>query len=340
MSHANAPLTPAGRLRLIERCEVRPLAHVAAEAGISRQRLTVWRQRYRALGEAGLLDRPSVPHTSPSQTPDHVVELIETWRRERKWTARQIAAELTADGHQISIATVGRWFVRLGINRRRDLDPDGATNRRPHRIVARFPGHMVHLDVKKVGKIPDGGGWRVHGKGSTQHKATRRAQARKNGGPGKGRVGYAYLHSAVDGYSRLAYTEHLPDETAATTVAFFARARAFFAAHGIRRIVRVITDNGSNYTAAAFVRAVSAVARHQKIRAYTPRHNGKVERYNRILAEELLYARTWTSETQRQHAVQVWNIHYNYHRPHTATGDQPPATRLKAGVTNVTRRNS
>jgi transposase InsO family protein len=333
VSHRNAPLTPAGRLRLVERCESRPIAHVAAEAGVSRQCLSKWVGRYRQCGEAGLLDRPSAPHTSPSQTPTEVVELIESWRRERKWSARKIATELAAQGDRVSTATVGRWFVRLAINRRRDLDPDGESNRRPATITARYPGHMIHLDVKKVGRIPDGGGWRAHGRGSTADRAAQRAKNRRNGAA---KAGYVYLHSVVDGFSRLAYTEHLPDETAATSIGFFHRARAFFAAHGIGRITRVVTDNGPNYRAAAFARTVAAFAsRHQRIRPYTPRHNGKVERYQRILAEELLYARVWTSETQRAQAIQIWNIHYNYHRAHTAVGDQPPASRLHHGVTNV-----
>ena len=334
MTHANAPLTPAGRLRLVQRCKTRPIAHVAAEAGVSRQCLSKWKARYDEHGEAGLVDRASVPRTSPTQLDQRVVEQIEAWRREHKWTARQIHRELTRTGHQVSLATVGRWMVRLGINRRRDLDPDGQVNRTARRITARYPGHMVHIDVKKVGRIPDGGGWRAHGRGSAQDKAAQRA---KTSGA---RAGYVYLHSAVDGFSRLAYTEHLPDEKATTTIAFFQRARAFFVVHGIGRIVRVVTDNGANYRATTFTRTVTAVAsRHQRIRPHTPRHNGKVERYNRILAEELLYARLWTSEAERAAAIEVWNVHYNYHRAHTAAGDQPPAAGLRAGVTNVVSQN-
>jgi transposase len=338
MSHANAPLTPAGRLRLVRRCEHRPIAHVAAEAGVSRQCLSKWKARYEQLGESGLLDRSSAPHHSPAQLDGEVVAQIEAWRRDHKWTARQIHLELAKHGHAVALATVSRWLVRLGINRRRDIDPDGSTNRGHHAIVARYPGHMVHLDVKKVGRIPDGGGWRAHGRGSEQDKAAQRAKDRRHR-PAGVKAGYVYLHSAVDGFSRLAYTEHLPNEKASTTIGFFHRARAFFAAHGIVRLVRVVTDNGPNYRAAAFYRAVSAVARHQRIRPHTPRHNGKVERYNRTLAEELLYARVWTCEAERAHAISIWNIHYNYHRPHTAAGDQPPASRLNTGVTNVTSQN-
>jgi transposase InsO family protein len=130
-------------------------------------------------------------------------------------------------------------------------------------------------------------------------------------------------------------TEALPDEKAATAVGFLARARVFFAAHGITRIERIVTDNGACYRAGQFA-AVLGRTRHQRITPYTPRHNGKVERYNRILAEEFLYARTWTCEQQRAEALKVWNIHYNYHRPHTTAGNRPPATRLRTRVTNVT----
>ena len=133
MSHANAPLTPAGRLRLIQRCASRPIAHVAAEAGVSRACLSKWVNRHRQLGETGLLDRSSAPHASPSQIPAELVELIEAWRREHKWTGREIAAELARHGDQVSVATVGRWLVRLGISRRADLDPDGNNNRVPSR---------------------------------------------------------------------------------------------------------------------------------------------------------------------------------------------------------------
>lgn len=192
---------------------------------------------------------------------------------------------------------------------------------------------MVHVDVKKVGRIPDGGGWRVHGRGSEQAKSVDRRKKKTERG------GYVYLHSAIDGFSRLAYTEALPDEKAATAVAFLNRSRAWFAAHGITRIERIVTDNGSCCRADALATALLE-ARHQRITPYTPRHNGKVERYNRILAEEFLYARTWTSEQQRTEALEVWNVHYNYHRPHTAVENRPPAAQLRRGVTNVMASSS
>lgn len=172
------------------------------------------------------------------------------------------------------------------------------------------------------------------GRPTRQDRDARTRDAKSHGTKG----GYVYLHSAVDGFSRLAYTEHLPDEKAATTIAFFARARAFFAAHGINRIVRVVTHNGANY------RHRCLRAHRGRVRlpasAHPPRHNGKVERYQRILAEEFLYARTWTSETERANALKVWNVHYNDHRAHTAVGNQPPAAKFTTGVTNVMTSNN
>src|SRR5699024_1941361 len=150
------------------------------------------------------------------------------------------------------------------------------------------------------------------------------------------RVGYTYLHSAIDGFSRLAYTEPLEDETAATTIGFLHRAFAFFAAHGITRITRLISDNGPHYRSNAFARSIRGkVSRHQRTRPHTPRHNGKVERFQRITVDEFLYAEVFESEQERRNRHGVWLHHYNYHRPHTACGDQPPASRLHASVDNV-----
>lgn len=174
----------------------------------------------------------------------------------------------------------------------------GQTNDAGKPILARSSSYMIHLDVKKVGRIPPKGGWRAHGRGTPEAKASKRGKST--------RIGYTYLHTAIDGFSRLAYTEALDDEKASTTIGFFCRARTFFAAHGITRLVRVVTDNGANYRARTFTTTITSLAsRYQRTCPYTPRHNGKVERYNRILAEECLYARSYSSEQQRRDAVAV-----------------------------------
>ncbi|MET7794647.1 leucine zipper domain-containing protein, partial [Micrococcus luteus] len=250
MTHANAPLTPTGRLRMVHRHlhDGIPQAHVAAEFRVSRPTVATWVARYRAQGEAGLQDLPSRPRRSPAQLDPEVVAQIQTLRRREKWSARRIHHHLVSEGHRVCLRTVGRWMHRLGISRLPDLAPTGEDLRqRPQKITARGPGHMVHLDVKKIGRIPEGGGWRAHGRDSENARAAKR-------GPGR-RVGYTYLHSAIDGFTRLAYTEALEDEQAVTTIGFFCRARAFFAAHGIT-VDRVITDNGNNYRAADFTAKV------------------------------------------------------------------------------------
>ncbi|MER7195673.1 IS481 family transposase [Streptomyces flaveolus] len=336
MTHANAPLSVEGRRRLIERCTTRPIAHVAAEMGISRACASKWVNRWRRHGEAGLLDRSSTPHRQPTATDGDVAQWIEAMRREHKWSASRIAFELNDVGVVISRRTVTRLLAQLGLNRRRFIDTDGESNRKPRMIVAKRPGHMIHVDVKKVGRIPDGGGWRAHGRGSDQARAAARSKGKSKAdglARGGGR-GYVYLHSAVDGHTRMAYTEPLPDERAATAIGFLHRARVWFAAHGITHVEKIVTDNGACYRAGAFTRALLG-AKHKRTKPYTPKHNGKVERYNRILAEEFLYSRTWTSEQQRSDAVAVWNVHYNYHRPHGATAGKPPASLALASVTNV-----
>lgn len=205
----------------------------------------------------GLLDRSSAPHRQPTCTPGEVIAQIEDLRRSRKWSASRIAFQLGLRGVPISRRTVSRHLVVLGLNRRRFIDPNGDLNRVPRVprvITARWPGHMIHVDVKKVGRIPNGGGWRVHGKGSAQAKAV--ASATKAGT----RAGYVYLHSAVDGFSGLAYTEALDNEKAITAIGFMHRARVWFAVHGITRIQRIVTDNGSCYRAKDFAHVLTAHA--------------------------------------------------------------------------------
>lgn len=237
MSHRNALLSVEGRRRLIERCTRRPIAHVAAEMGISRACASKWVNRYRRYGELGSHERSSIPHHSPSVTASEIVAMIETWRREHMWSAARITAELAARGIVLNRRTVTRHLARLGLARRRFIDPTGASNRAPGRIIARWPGHMAHLDIKKVGRIPEGWGM---ARARPRFRACPRRGTHEEHRPGRGRL--RLPPSAVDGFSRLAYTEALPDEKGATAAAFLARAKVFFAAHGIARIHRVITE--------------------------------------------------------------------------------------------------
>lgn len=332
MSHRNAPLTPEGRRRLCQRVDAgRRICHVADEAGIARQTLGRWYARWCQAGEAGLEDRSSRPHRSPHQTAPEVEERVVALRREHKVGPLGLVGLLAEEGIRLPASTVYRVLVRHGVSRLRDLDVTGEDLREP---VVRYewakPGDMIHVDVKKIGRIPDGGGWRVHGRGSAQHKASGRA---KTAGA---RAGYVYLHSAVDDHSRLAYTEELPDEKGATAAGFWARAVKFFRRHGIRRIRRVLTDNGSCYRSWAFATALAASrTRHKRTRPYRPQTNGKVERYHRTLAREWAYTRAWSSNAERAAALQAFLDRYNYTRPHTALKGKPPTSRLPATVTNV-----
>lgn len=175
MTHGYSPLTPAGRLRLVQRVvdDGRPIAHVAAEAGIARSTLTKWLHGYRADGAEALQDRSSAPSRRPSRPPIEVLKLIDSWRREHKWSARRIALELADRGHHYCVRSIGRWLQRLGISHRRGLDPTGENSREPGKIIAHFPGDILHLDVKKVGQIPGGGGRRLHGRGSKRARHQR-----------------------------------------------------------------------------------------------------------------------------------------------------------------------
>ena len=208
MGHSNAPLTPEGRRRLCERVDAgRAICHVAAEAGIARQTLGKWYERWITEGDQGLVDCSSRPACSPNQTAVHIEDRVEALRRERKLGPVQLMGLLAAEGIEIAASTVYRILVRPGISRLRDLDVSGEDLREP---VVRYewarPGDMVHVDVKKLGRIPSGGGHRVHGRTSAQYRATRRA---KTSGA---RAGFVFLHSALDDHSRLTYTEELPDE--------------------------------------------------------------------------------------------------------------------------------
>ena len=203
----------------------------------------------------------------------------------------------------------------------------------PGKIIARWPGHMARLDVKKVGRIPDGGGWRIHGRYSAQKRAVdpqnrRRQRPALRPALHRGRVLPTGLHRILD------------DEPGTPAAAFLARARVWFAAQNITRMHRSVTDNGACYRSADFARNRRHPHPAPEDTAVHRPPQRKVERYQRILAEELLYAREYGGEDDRSAAVTVWNIHYNYHRPHSAAGGRPPASKLQTGVTNVLPRNS
>lgn len=332
--HRNAPLTPEGRRRLCVRVDSgRRIAHVAAEANVSRCCLAKWYARWCRHGDAGLLDRSSRPGRSPMTTPDEVADLIEFLRRETKHGPVRLAETLARHhGLVVAPATVHRVLVRRGLNRLRDLDPPtGESLRAVVRYEHERAGDLVHVDVKKLGRIPDGGGWRMHGIGTDGARASKRV------GAGTGRVGYLYLHSAIDDYSRLAYTEALDDEKADTAAGFWLRAVAFFAEHGITPIHRVLTDNGACYRARAWAAAVTGTGtKHKRTRPYTPRTNGKVERLHGTLAREWAYVRDYTSETERLAALTDFLNHYNHERGHTALDGRPPISRTRGSDFRVT----
>jgi transposase InsO family protein len=271
--------------------------------GVSRQTASKWWNRYLAEGEAGLFDRRSAPHSTPNRLPERLERRIIGMRVSRRWGPARIAGHL-----QLVVSTVWRVLKRYGLSRLRDLDPP--TGRVIRRYEKAVPGELVHVDIKKMGRIPKGGGWRVIG-------IENRNQTNK------GRVGYTYLHSMVDDHTRLAYSEFCPDQTGNTCIRFVERAREWFAQHGIM-IQAVMTDNGSGYISRVFGDTLEAVGiKHVRIRPYRPQTNGKVERYQRTLATEWAYATTWTTDQQRSDALEGWLHQYNHHRYHTAIGGTP-----------------
>ena len=317
MAHRNAPLTPTGRLRLA-RCVVEdgwPLRRAAERFQVAPTTAKRWADRYREHGAAGMSDHSSRPHHSPRRLPPRTERRILGLRvRERLGPAR-IAARLG-----LNPATVHRVLVRYRAPRLADLDrATGVTVRRYERAR---PGELVHLDVKKLGRIPDGGG----------HKVLGRPAGRKH----RSGVGYAYLHTAIDDHSRLAYTESLADERQETAARFWQRAHAWFTSCGIT-VQRVMTDNGNCYRSVLWRHTLAAAGiTHKRTRAYRPQSTGKVERFNRTLLADWAYARPYASDTERQAALPTWLHSYNHHRGHTALGGLPPAYR----VPNLTGHNT
>jgi transposase InsO family protein len=294
-----------------------PIAHAAKAMGISRQCAHRWVARFDAEGDAGLHDRSSRPHSMPTRTPTdveaRVVAARIAHRRGQDWLAGELG---------VPARTISRVLRRHDLPRLCTLDPlTGEIIRSSKQTAVRYererPGELVHMDVKKIGRIPDGGGWRAHGRAN-------RDRDRKNG------PGYDYVHSAVDDHSRLAYSEILADERADTCADFVERALEFFAANGIDRVERLITDNAWSYRNGARLRQLLADRdiKHKFIRPHCPWQNGKVERFNRTLASEWAYRQVFTSNAERSAALPDFIDYYNHRRRHSALGGQPPIRRL------------
>ncbi|MFF9186449.1 IS481 family transposase [Streptomyces misionensis] len=309
MSHCDAPLTPTGRLRLA-RCVVddgRLLRRAAERFQVGHTAAARWAGRCRQLGEAGMQDRSSRPHRSPRRTPTALEQRVVRLRHEHRVGPVRLAARTG-----IASSTAHRILVRHGLPALATLDR--ATGEPVRRYERSRPGELLHIDVKKLGRIPDGGG----------HKVLGRAEGRRN----RTGAGYVYLHTALDDHSRLAYTEDLPDETAATCAAFLRRATAWFARQGVI-VERVLTDNARAYTKNTWRDTCRDLGISPRwIRPWRPQTNGKVERFHRTLLDEWAYIRSYTSDTERQAAFPDWLDWYDYHRPHTGIGGQPPASRV------------
>ncbi|MGZ8815057.1 MAG: IS481 family transposase [Mycobacterium sp.] len=330
MSHANACLTPKGRLRLASAIvdDGWTYARAAERFQCSTATAKKWADRYRDGGEAAMADRSSRPYRSPRRLGQRRERRIIKVRFTRRWGPHRIAAHL-----RLPRSTVEAVLRRYRMPLLRHLDQaSGLPVRRPkpRRYEHPAPGDLVHLDIKKLGRVPDGGGHRKLGR--TVGNRNNKTQSRKR--PGRG---YAYLHHAVDDHSRLAYSENLDDERKETASAFWGRARVFFADHGIT-VRRVLTDNGSCYRSKLFTKALGPDIAHKKTRPYRPQTNGKVERFNRTLNEEWAYAETYFSDEDRAATYQSWLHHYNHHRPHTGIGGKTPIDRLR--VHNLPVKNS
>ena len=320
MSHRNARLTVHGRLLIVRRHQAGwKQAHIAAAMGVSRECVKTWIDRHAAEGEAGLETRSSRPHSIPTKTPPAVERKVLQARAEYRDGPDVLGPKV-----DVPARTVSRILRRHAVPYLRECDPmTGELIRSSKATAVRYerdrPGELVHMDVKKLGKIPDGGGWRVHGRAATvghKHKKTL--------------IGYDYVHSLVDDHSRLAYSEILPDEKGTTCAAFFERAAAYFAKKGITRIERLMTDNAFAYRHSNDLKRVCAAlgATQKFIKPHCPWQNGKVERLNRTLATEWAYRQPFTTNDDRTAALAPWLEHYNTMRHHSALGGKPPTSRL------------
>jgi transposase InsO family protein len=305
--HKNARLTPYRRAELMRRADrgerVAALAH---ELGISLRTARKWLARYRAEGASGLHDRSSRPHCSPRQTAAAIALGMKVLRRQR-WTCAQIAGAVG-----VSAATAARILRRAGLSRRGRLGTPPVVQRYEHPR----PGDLLHLDTKKLGRIA-GLGHRITG---------RTGNVNRHQG-----IGWDVLHIAVDDYSRVAYVELLADDRGTTVAGFLRRALRWFRGHGVR-IRRVLTDNGSGYISQSFRATCRGLhVRHRRTRPYTPRTNGKAERFIQTALREWAYIRPYYSSAERARLLAGWIEHYNCARPHGSLAAQPPTSRLPGG---------
>ncbi|OBF89019.1 transposase, partial [Mycobacterium sp. 852002-51152_SCH6134967] len=322
MVHANAVLTPRGRVLLARLIvdEGWPIVRAAEHFNVSWPTAKRWASRYAAMGPAGMEDRSSRPHHSPNRTPHVVVRKIVHLRWRHRLSPLAIASRLS-----MPASTVHAVLVRCRLNRLSHIDIRTGENIR--RYEHGHPGSLIHVDVKKLGNIPDGGGWRYVGR--VQGKKNRAAT------PGITRtarrdinLGHAYVHTVIDDHSRVAYAEIHDDETAATAISVLRRAIGWYAARGVT-VERVLSDNGSCYRSHAWRQACLELRlTHKRTRAYRPQTNGKIERFHRTMAGEWAFARHYPNERTRRTALAGWLHTYNHHRQHSAIGKVPPITRL------------
>lgn len=314
MSRSNAILAPKGRLMLAQ-CVVDdrwPLRRAAERFQVSVTTASRWASRYRKHGEAGMQDASSRPHKSPRRVSRHTERRILGLRVSRRWGPARIGYKLG-----LHPSSVHKVLSRCGMSKL--AWQDRATGKNIRRYEHEAPGDMVHVDIKKHGRIPDGGGHRVMDRAAGKRNKTKSQANRK--------PGYAYLHNAVDDHSRLAYTEILDDEKKETAAGFWERANAYFNSVGVI-VQRVLTDNGSCYRSHAFKDALGPDIKHKRTRPYRPQTNGKVERFNRTMVEEWAYAKPYRSEAERVAAFPAWLDYYNLHRGHTSLKGLAPADRV------------
>lgn len=307
MAKTTARLTPFGRRLLVDRILVLgwPAAQAAAAAGVSRQTACRWLHRFRVEGEAGLVDRSSRPHRSPTRLDGAAEQRVIADRVAEREGPHLMAARLG-----MPRSTIYAVLRRRGLSRLSNLDRVSGV---PIRYVRDCPGELVHVDIKKLGRIPDGGGWRTHGMANRGTKQ---------------KVGYEFCHSMVDDHTRVAYTEILEGDDAPSCAAFMLRAATWFAALGYR-IDRVLTDNAWCYRSEAFTVACDTIgATHKRIRPYRPQTNGKVERFHQTLLRGWAYKRPYPDNPHRRQALTGFIDTYNHRRPHSELHGRPPMTVL------------